>query len=174
MNMDIDEIGEKYEAIVLQELLKYNPNAVKNGGNRKITPFKEEFKWYDFSDFRGIEVKGDEVADNSNRYAFDSSTNNEPSGIATTRAYWHILFTETRYYIIKTEMVKWLCEYDGIIRYLFTPENRYLNTRVSHNKNFYNPKSGNYMHLILVPLPAIEMFSDDCGSIENFNLNALL
>lgn len=172
--MNPDEVGDKYEAIVLGELRKFNPNAVKNGGDRKTTPFKEEYKWYDFEDFGGIEVKGDEIADMSNKYAFDSTTNGEPSGIATTRAYWHILFTLTRYYIIKTEIVKWLCEYNNNIRYYFKGNDRYLNTRVLHDYNFYNSKSGNYMHLIRVPVPAIEMFSDDSGDIENFNLNILL
>jgi len=172
--MNPDEVGDKYEAIVLNELRKFNPNAVKNGGDRKTTPFKEEYKWYDFEDYGGIEVKGDEIADLSNKYAFDKSTNGEPSGIATTKAYWYILFTQTRYYIIKTEMVKWLCEYNGNIRYYFVPAYRFLNTRVLHDNNFYNPLSRNIMHLIRVPLPVIEIFSDDSGKIEDFNLNAIL
>lgn len=172
--MNPDEVGDKYEMIVLTELRKFNPNAIKNGGDRKTMPFKEEYKWYDFEDFGGIEVKGDEIADMSNKYAFDKSTNKEPSGLATTRAYWHILFTLTRYYIIKTDILKWLVEYKGILRYWYPPVGRYLNTMVLHDENFFNVYSGNHMDLYRIPLPAIELFSNDSGKIEDFNLNALL
>jgi len=168
-----DEVGDIYEEIVLKELLKYNPNAVKNG-IIGVGGYREEYAWYDFVDFGGIEVKGDEIADSSNRYGFDKHTNGKESGLLVTKAYWHVLFTLTKYYIIKTDNLKWLCDYNGTFRYYHPIAGKYINVAVLHDENFYNTKSKNIMDFYRIPVPAIEMFSHDSGKIEDFNLNSIL
>ena len=170
---DIREIGLKYEDMVLKELQLMVDRNAKHwsvyGGE-----FKPEYAWYDFEECGGIEVKFDEIADKSNRLAVDKHTDGKESGLITTRAFWYVFFTNTRYYIIKAEILKFCCDYKDNIRYYSKNADKYLNTRVRHDEYFKSPVSGRIMDLYCIPIPLIEIFCDDSGLIEDFTINVML
>jgi hypothetical protein len=170
--MNPREVGCKYEDIVLAELLKYNPDVKLNGvlGGS----YKEEYSYYDFEDFGGIDSKYDEISSTTNRIMIDVHCNKIPSGLSVTKAKYWIIFNKTMYYIIETNTLKWLIQYKGFINYYNNEYGRLLKLMIEHSPFFYNSISGNIMEVYYIPIPAILMFCTDNGLIENFNLKMII
>lgn len=106
-NFDKDyEDGNNIEKLVLNLILKKYPKAyIKKG----------YFKGWDIhipEIDKTVEVKFDRVAETGKNILIEIESNNEPSGMSTTKADFWVIYDNIKFYWFKTEQIK-KCIYEN-------------------------------------------------------------
>ena len=106
-NFDKDyEDGNNIEKLVLNLILKKYPKAyIKEG----------YFKGWDIhipEVDKTVEVKFDRVAETGKNILIEIESNNEPSGMSTTKADFWVIYDNIKFYWFKTEQIR-KCIYDN-------------------------------------------------------------